>query len=332
MHIVCLGVVKLLLWIWFRSQNPIISAQETAILSDDLVNLGKSVPKEFNRKTTGLNELGRWKATVLRTFLLYVGPIVLQGHLPNNVVVHFNLLSCAIRLLCHPVQFKKNNRLAMELLEEFVRQMKDENFIYGEKYMTFNPHSLIHLAQECLDQDGPLDSFSAFEFENYMQFLKKVIKKHEKPLQQLHRRLTEGHYPQKKFRLPEGVKMSLQECMKRESPYQCQQEYRKIVFHDFELSTKPPNNCCIVEGNTIVLIDAIGTKMGKNYVFGRKFLSTSDLDNFPSGKSWSSKNVGIYVLGKLDTNVKSYAVEEILNKCVFLPHKGKCYAITLLHH
>lgn len=270
----------------------------------------------------------------MRHFLLYVGPIVLQGQLPNEVVRHFNLLTCAIRILCDPVEFKRNNKLARELLEEFVRQMKDEDFIYGEKCITFNLHSLIHLAQECINNDGPLDSFSAFEFENFMGFLKKLLKKREKPLQQLHRRIAKGHYPKKKFRLPEGINMELRSCMKRESTYRCEKEYRKIVFQDFELSTKPPDNCCIVEDGIIVLIDGIGTKKGKNYIFGRKFINKSDLDNFPRGDSWriSSKDVGMFVLGKLSSDIKSYTIEEIKNKCVYFSYKEKSYAISLLHH
>lgn len=59
MHTVCLGVVRLLLMTWFRSKNPLLSAIAIKSLSDDLVSLGKSIPKEFNRKTANLNELGR---------------------------------------------------------------------------------------------------------------------------------------------------------------------------------------------------------------------------------------------------------------------------------
>lgn len=267
-------------------------------------------------------------------FLLYIGPIFLQGHLPNQVVRHFNLLTFAIRILCHPVEFKTNNELAKNLLEEFVKQMKDETFEYGEKFITFNTHNLIHLAQECINQDGPLDSFSAFDFENYMQFIKKIIKKHEKPLQQLHRRTAEGRYPKKKFRLAQGVKMELRTCIRCESIYRCEKEYRKIVFQNFELTTKPPDNCCILKSGSVVLIDGIGTKKGKNYIFGQKFYDALDMDNFPRVESWrlSSSDVGMYVLDKLSIDVTPHAVEDISNKCVFLPYKQKSYAISLLHH
>lgn len=48
---------------------------------------------------------------------------------------------------------------------------------------------------------GPVDNFSAFKFENYMQILKRYIRKAEKPLKQVARRYVENerihtHYHQ----------------------------------------------------------------------------------------------------------------------------------------
>lgn len=41
------------------------------------------------------------------------------------------------------------------------------------------------------NQLGPLDSFSTFPFENYLHSLKKMLRKCEKPLSQIHRRIVE---------------------------------------------------------------------------------------------------------------------------------------------
>lgn len=68
--------------------------------------------------------------------------------------------------------------------------MKRFKHLYGKEFVTLNVHSLIHLARD-VKLYGPLDSFRAFDFENYMQFLKKILRKRAKPLQQLHRRLKE---------------------------------------------------------------------------------------------------------------------------------------------
>ena len=51
-------------------------------------------------------------------------------------------------------------------------------------------HGLIHLVQD-VKKFGPLDNFSAFKYENFLQTLKKLLRKHDKPLQQICRRYIE---------------------------------------------------------------------------------------------------------------------------------------------
>ena len=57
------------------------------------------MPSEFAGQPTGLDELKRWKGTELKTFLLYVGPIVLKVILRPEKYVHFLSLSVSIRIL-----------------------------------------------------------------------------------------------------------------------------------------------------------------------------------------------------------------------------------------
>lgn len=52
--------------------------------------------------------------------------------------------------------------------------------LYGI-HVSHNVHSLFHLVDD-VRRFGPLDDFSAFKFENYMQTLKKLLRKSEKPL------------------------------------------------------------------------------------------------------------------------------------------------------
>ncbi len=56
--------------------------------------------------------------------------------------------------------------------------------------MMNNVHSLIHLAPECLTH-GPLDVFSAFPFENFLEILKKKIRSPKNALAQLIKRISE---------------------------------------------------------------------------------------------------------------------------------------------
>jgi len=100
MHLVCLGVVKKMLNIFVHGKIKAIKFSSVVIneISQNLCNISSWIPSDFVRKTRGLEELERWKATELRLFLLYIGPVVLQNYLPENYIVHFNCLNCAIRI------------------------------------------------------------------------------------------------------------------------------------------------------------------------------------------------------------------------------------------
>lgn len=56
--------------------------------------------------------------------------------------------------------------------------------------MSFNVHELLHIAED-YKKFGPLDNISAFPFENYLKQLKEMVRKHDKPLQQITKRLNE---------------------------------------------------------------------------------------------------------------------------------------------
>ncbi|CAG7731206.1 unnamed protein product [Allacma fusca] len=56
--------------------------------------------------------------------------------------------------------------------------------------MSYNVHGLEHLAEDAAVL-GPLDEFSGFKFENFLGYLKSLLKKPNAPLQQVHRRKSD---------------------------------------------------------------------------------------------------------------------------------------------
>ncbi|CAN7981165.1 unnamed protein product, partial [Ixodes pacificus] len=104
-----------------------------------------------------------------RTFLLYVGPVVLRELLPDTLYEHFLVLHTAIRILASPKLHIEFNDYAKNLLKYFVQQFGK---IYGQNQLVYNVHTLSHLAEQCL-KHGPLDGFSAFSFESCLCKLKK---------------------------------------------------------------------------------------------------------------------------------------------------------------
>ncbi len=76
MHLVCLGVVRRMLhYMKGGPKTCIPSFQQRSEISDKLKALNGELPSEFARQPRSLLELDRWKATELRQFLLYTGPV-----------------------------------------------------------------------------------------------------------------------------------------------------------------------------------------------------------------------------------------------------------------
>lgn len=180
MHLICLGVVKRLLihkkYGWVFGKPPFkMSYQSVKSVTDKLIVLSKHLPVEFSRKTRGLCEIKRWKVTELRTFLLYVGPVVLKRHLPRQSFQLFLMLHLATFILMHNTFHKvvDYQDYANNLYIKFVQTACS---IYDEDFVSHNVHNLIHLVED-VKLFGSLNNFSAFPFENFLQTLKKKLRK-----------------------------------------------------------------------------------------------------------------------------------------------------------
>ena len=69
------------------------------VISERLLQLRSCIPSEFARKPRGLTEIDRWKATEFRQFLLYTGPVLLQGILSSQLLNNFLVLAAAMTML-----------------------------------------------------------------------------------------------------------------------------------------------------------------------------------------------------------------------------------------
>ena len=172
MHLVCLGVMKRLIWLWMK--GPVanltrIGTHSIETISSRLLTFSRFLPKEFPRKCRALNEMERWKATEFRQFLLYSGPVALKDVLSDDRYAHFLLLFVSIYCLSSPFYFTSHCQYAHELLCLFVQEFGK---LYGKDMLVYNVHGLVHLAQD-VKRFGPLESFSAFPFESFLGRIKK---------------------------------------------------------------------------------------------------------------------------------------------------------------
>ena len=59
--------------------------------------------------------------------------------------------------------------------------------IYGEKFISYNVHSLLHLHEDFRHKKRSLEQLSAFKFDNALRRLKRVVKNNNNPLKTMYR-------------------------------------------------------------------------------------------------------------------------------------------------
>ncbi|KAJ8671765.1 hypothetical protein QAD02_003024 [Eretmocerus hayati] len=184
------------------------------------------------------------------------------------------MLTCGIRVLPDSRRYLSHNTQAKQLLRAFVRDFTD---IFGADRPTYNGHGLGYLAFEA-KAHGALDSLSACMYENFMRVLKSFIQKPEKPLQQIFRNLRH----QSRFVKPQAQKYyPIYEVCGNQSkclPYEgFTDQFGKVIDSDFELTTKPPDNVCVLEDDTIVVTEYFAFQSLVPVMIGRQFTTREDI-------------------------------------------------------
>ncbi|XP_071652764.1 uncharacterized protein [Temnothorax longispinosus] len=328
MHLLCLGTMKKLLLLWIRAMGKSEEAlAKLAAFNDFYRKLAKSVPAEFSRHPRSLEEVAQWKATEFRLFLLYLGPVVLQHLLSKPQIIHFNVLNCAVRILCDPRECVRNNSYAQDLMIYFVDNME---LLYGEETLIYNIHNLIHIPEDVLNH-GPLDSFSCFPFENFLQKIKLMIKGGAQPLAQFIKRITERSI----HLIPsDNSKTGYSYLNKRKNRLDDHQLppgytnfHQEIQFQDFLLTDKSPNNCCYLSNNSVVLVEHICCYKEIPVIVGRQFINTHSIADYPC----DSRNLGIFD-GRELSELQTWNIDEIDRKGFVVPYDAdsvfKTYIMT----
>ncbi|XP_058122883.1 uncharacterized protein LOC131293861 [Anopheles ziemanni] len=138
------------------------------------------LPSEVHRPMRHLNEVRNWKGTEYRSFLHYISVVVLKDCVNEQAYNHFLLYFCGVTCFASTAH-QRHWPLAKKLLEKFVKEF---GTIYGRYHLTSNVHNLQHVYGEVL-KFGQLENFSAYCFENHLQFIKRCIKSGTKCVEQV---------------------------------------------------------------------------------------------------------------------------------------------------
>lgn len=320
MHAVCLGVTKKLLHTWISGKhNAKLCYRSIDSISKKLMEFRLFTPSEINRRPRSLTELPRWKASELRSFLVYLGPVVLKNILDTSIYEHFLLFHAGISIL-----FSKRNidnlglSLAQELLDIFINHAEN---IYGLGFYVYNVHILCHLTKD-VQLYGPLDNCSCFPFENYLGRLKKLVKSSRKPLEQICRRLHEiflsdGHYSEPNY---QNLKHLIQHTNgPLPNNIDIFQQFQKINIKDYILLT---HSHCVADShflsitNKVVQINNIILATdGSTKLLGKQYTLYESLYSYP----FYSKKLNIYCVRKLSEHLHIWDIDSIKAKCILLP-------------
>ena len=173
MHGVLLGVQKLLLTLWFGSN---FSNRHFSISSKvDTIDfrLSQILPtSEIKRLPRSIaDHLKYWKASELRSFLLYCRLPTLYGLLPDNYFAQYTLFVQAIYILLQDSISEADLQEADRLLDGFCKSFST---LYEERFYTLNIHQLLHLVDDVRDL-GPLYTHSCFSFEHKNGFILRLF-------------------------------------------------------------------------------------------------------------------------------------------------------------
>ncbi|XP_077561437.1 uncharacterized protein LOC144177729 [Haemaphysalis longicornis] len=339
MHLICLGVMRKLLLLWVKGEKSYrIGKAARESLSGANVESRHHVPSDMSRKPRSLSDLDRWKASELRLILLYTGPVVLRLKIPDHLMDNFLTLHCAVTILSSPVLCTVYLDYAHKLLMHFV-----ETYItlYGKHSVSHNVHGLIHVAND-VRTHGSLHSYSAFPFENYMQKLKKYVRKPEKPLQQLSNRIAEerslasclaakpGNTAPSTSQTS-GVKYTTGRVHEAGPlPQGCiGPQYKSVRFlADISIKTTRRDSTCMMKDGSIVKVENIAHSAAYDHpvLVGRRYQKLEDLYTYPC----SSSLLDVYLASK-PSEIHFWPLKEVAAKCVRLP-VGTKYAVFPMVH
>ena len=173
MHGLCLGVMKTLLNLWFAPENsskPFSISEQVTKADKRLLQIHP--PLEIGRTPRSIEHHRKyWKASELRSFLLYYGVPVLFGLLDANYFQHFAVLSHVAFILLQDSISELQLQNCERLLEYFCFMFP---YLYELRYQTINVHNLLHLPQ-AVRELGPLWTHSCFDFEDKNGYILKML-------------------------------------------------------------------------------------------------------------------------------------------------------------
>lgn len=311
LHLIDLGIMKKCLIGWrdgkFGNYRIKWSAQNTSDITKFLIQL--KLPSEIHRSVRGLDCISHWKGTEFRSFLLYIGIVILKPFLPQDVYEHFLVLFCAITI-CTSDAHSHLIDVAESLLQHYIERYVD---IYGEDYITSNIHNLGHLIED-VKRFGSLSSFSAYPFESKLYQIKNMIRSGHKPLAQVAKRISELNQLEDNCN-PTAHDYVTPKLKKPIHTTESDCKFAKVEFKTYSLCNNMANKWFLTNDNQIVSFDHAIEVNGNISVMGNPLKHTSDYFVTPI----KSRHLSIFYSNCEKSGQTKHSLADIKCKMVGIP-------------
>jgi len=244
---------------------------------------------------------------------------------------NFLTLHVAISILLNQAFCKDDCYLdyAENLLKHFVHSFVK---LYGKAYASHNIHNLLHLVAD-VRKFGILENFSAFRFENYMSTIKKLLRKGDKPLQQLSRRFGEIENVNEKFEKTRDSELCLEKehfdgPMHQNDNIKGQYKILRNSLYMIRCADKR-NNCCVLKNGEYIEVENIIQRKDEIFVIGKRLLIVQDLYDVPL----KSSLLQINIVNKNYENqtLNAWNINNVAAKAWKIPY-GKQFVVCPLIH
>lgn len=213
------------------------------------------------------------------------------------------------------------NSFCKSLFKRFVKNLART---FGNQFISHNVHGLIHIADDAF-RLGPIESFSAYSFENYNGILKNLARKGNKPLEQIVKRITEIEQQQ-------GNNTSVDKQYTNQFPFFSHphtdgplpenvvgDQFKQLAYRNWTFTCKTPNNVAVLNDGTPVIISNFVFCQDKKYIVGKAFEEVLPLFKSPV----DSRSIGTYKVSILSDVSSVWTVETIRSKAVKFSYNGK---------
>lgn len=328
LHLFYLGIMKRLLCSWIRGSTNCRSKffpTQTAEISQWLVHTNSTKPKEIHRAVRGLDCLSFWKGTEFRTFLLYLGPVVLKDYLTPEMYQHFITLACAVTICStkYYLDIQNFSLLSEKLFLDFIEQYIS---LYGIDAVSSNVHNLCHVMND-IQRFGPLPNMSSYTFENMLYTIKRFLRHGNRPLSQAAKRLSELSKVAVKSIKPSTplFKYIATDIVNTASGVQ---SYKKLeLFDGVVLEANGKDEWFLTQNNEIVKMHSAYYNDSKVYIYGSQLKKKSNLFISP----FESRHFNMYLSNSSLHEPTTYTDKDIKCKMVYLNYKENNVFLPLLH-